>query len=126
MKTMNLVILGALFASPFVLAQEANPYSGKWDAKLINRQGELRTGTVILTDREGTWDISWVNPRNPCAGKRAPIVIQRTSAEELVFEIQRSKVLQGCKDNVVTMKRVDQTTLKGELDDGRKLTLIKK
>lgn len=59
-------------------------------------------------------------------GLPAPIAIQHASPDELVFEVNRSKVLKGCKDNIVTLKRVNETTLQGELDDGRKLTLVGK
>ena len=117
-----LVILTVL-TSPLVLAQEANPYSGSWQVSMVNNKGEHRKGTVSLTDRDGTWDIEHQNVKNPCAGIRAPIVIRSAAADELVFEIVRSRSLRGCRDNVATLKRVNDTTLQGELDDGRKLTL---
>jgi hypothetical protein len=125
MKSIACLVIGSLLASPIALAQEPNPYSGTWDATLANNKGETRVGKVILKDQDGTWDINWHSARNPCAGMRSPILIQRTSADGLVFEIKRSEVIRGCKDNIVTLKRVDATTLKGELDDGRKLTLVR-
>ncbi len=126
MRILEWLVVGSLLASPIALAQDANPYSGTWDAKLLNKKGETRKGTVILKDKDGTWDFNWQNPNNPCVGMRSPVAVQRTSADELVFEIQRSKALKGCKDNIVSMKRINDTTLQGELDDGRKLTLIRK
>lgn len=126
MRLFEWLVIGSLLASsPIALAQEPNPYQGTWDATLVNLKGETRKGTVTLNDQEGSWDINWTDFRKPCAGIRAPVVVQRASADELVFEINRSKALKGCKDNIVTLKRVDETTLKGELDDGRKLTLVR-
>jgi hypothetical protein len=128
MKIIERLVIGSLLLCSVALAQEPNSYSysGKWDATMVNNKGETRRGTVTLTDKDGIWDINWLSARNPCAGMRSPIVIQRASADELVFEIGRSKVLRGCKDNIVTLKRVSETTLQGELDDGRKLTLVRK
>jgi hypothetical protein len=126
MRTIEWLVIGSLLVSPVALAQEANPYSGTWDATLVSFKGETRKGKVILKDKDGTWDMNWQSPKNPCVGKRSPVVVQRTSADELVFEIRRSEALRGCKDSIVTLKRVNETTLKGELDDGRKLTLIRK
>jgi hypothetical protein len=126
MRTIEWLVIGSLLVSPAALAQEANPYSGTWDARMVSKKGETRNGAVIIKEKDGTWDFNWQSPNNPCVGKRSPIAVQRTSAEELVFEVQRSKALKGCKDSIVTLKRVNETTLKGELDDGRKLTLMRK
>jgi len=126
MRLFEWLVIGSLLASsPIASAQEPNPYQGTWDATLVNKKGETRKGTVTLKDQEGSWDISWKDFQKPCAGIRAPVVVQRASADELVFEINRSKALKGCGDNIVTLRRVDETTLKGELDDGRRLTLVR-
>ena len=119
------LVIGTLLASPAVMAQEANPYSGTWRASVVNKQGETRQGTVVLAGQEGNWDITYQNVKNPCTGIRAPIVIRDTSEDKLVFEVVRSRSLKGCKDNIATLQRVNDTTLEGELDDGRKLTLTR-
>ena len=119
------LVIGPLLACAAAWAQEANPYSGTWQVSLVNNKGEHREGTVILADRDGTWDIEHQVLKNPCAGIRAPILIKSVSADELVFEIVRSRSLKGCKDNIATLKRINDTTLQGELDDGRKLTLTR-
>lgn len=126
MKTIEWLVIGTFLASPVALAQEPNLYSGTWEVNMVSKKGEPRKGTVILKDQDGTWDINWQNVKKPCAGIRAPILIQRTSPDELVFEIRRSEALRGCKDQIATLKRVSDTTLQGELDDGRKLTLLRK
>lgn len=125
MKIIKWLVTGTLLVCPVAMAQEPNPYSGTWHASLEVQKGVIREGTVILKDQDGTWDITAQKMKNPCVGRPSPIVIQRTSTDELVFEINRSKALKGCKDNIAIMKRVNETTLQGKLDDGRKLTLVR-
>jgi hypothetical protein len=126
MKTIQWLVIGTLLASPFALAQESNPYSGAWEVNMVNNKGGSVNGEVVVKDQGGTWDINWQSQKKPCAGIKAPIVIQRASSDELVFEIKRSEALRGCKDHIATLKRVNDTTLQGELNDGRKLTLLRK
>lgn len=126
MKTIEWLVIGSLLTSPIALAQESNAYVGTWDVRMLSKKGETLGGKVILQNQEGTWDIYWNNPNDACTGLKAPIAVKSTSTDELVFEILKSKALRGCKDDVATLKRVDDTTLQGELSDGRKLTLIKK
>ena len=52
-------------------------------------------------------------------------MIQRTSTDELVFEVRKSEALKGCTDHIATLKRVNDTTLQGELDEGQKLTMVR-
>lgn len=125
MKTIEWLVIGTLLVCPVALAQESNPYSGAWKASLVNKKGVARKGTVILKDQGGTWDFQWQSAKNPCAGRPAPIVIQSTSTDELVFEIRKSEVLKGCTDHIATLKRVNDTTLQGGLDEGQKLTLVR-
>ena len=125
MKTVKLLVTSTLLFCSVSLAGGPNPYSGTWNAKMVNNKGETRKGTVLLNEQDGAWDIEFQNVKNPCAGLRAPIVIRRASEEELVFEIVRSKALRGCKDNVASLKRINESTVQGELDDGRKLTLTR-
>lgn len=125
MKAIHGLIVAVMMTCWTVQAQETNPYSGTWQAHLVNNKGEHRKGTVVLGETEGRWDFEHKVYKNPCAGMPAPIVIRRATADELVFEVLRSKALKGCKDNVVTLKRTDDHTLKGELDDGRQLTLTR-
>lgn len=126
MKIIKSLIIASLLSCFAATAQEPGLYDGTWDAKMVNNKGQTFKGTVTFRDQDGTWDIAWQNAKNPCSGMRAPVVIQRAATDELVFEIKRSKALKGCKDNTVTLKRINETTLQGELDDGRKLTLVRK
>jgi hypothetical protein len=123
MQFLSVLLMAVLPA--LALTQEANPYNGTWHASLVNEKGISREGTVIINDQGGTWKITSRIFKNPCAGLQAPIVIQRTSTDELVFKIYRSRALRGCDDDIAILKRVNETTLQGELNDGRKLTLVK-
>ena len=125
MKTIEWVVIGTLLISPVALAEDQNPYSGTWHVNTVSNKGDPREGSVILKEQEGTWKINWMNVKNPCTGIRAPIVIKDASADGLVFEILKSRALRGCGDYVATLKRVNEMTLQGELDDGRKLTLVR-
>ena len=125
MKTIEWLIIGTLLVCPVALAQEPNPYSGTWEVNMVTKKGASVKGEVVVKDKDGTWDINWTSQKNPCKGIQAPIEIESASAGELVFKIMRSKSLRGCKDQIATLKRVNETTLQGELDDGRKLTLVK-
>lgn len=125
MNRIRYVVFGALLAVATVWAQSANPYSGSWRASMVNNKGEQRTGRVVLGETDGRWDFEHQVYKNPCAGLPAPIVIRSATADALVFDVLRSKSLKGCKDNVATLKRISDTTLQGELDDGRKLTLTR-
>ncbi|MEZ5542749.1 MAG: hypothetical protein R3F42_11985 [Pseudomonadota bacterium] len=125
MRTFLMLACGVLLASSLCWAQEPNPYSGSWQAHLVNNKGEQRKGKVVLGETDGNWDFEHQVYKNPCVGMPAPIVIRSATADALVFEIDRSRVLKGCKNNVATLQRIDDNTLQGGLDDGRKLTLIR-
>jgi len=92
---------------------------------MVNNKGGSVKGKVMLKDQDGTWDMFWQSTIQPCAGIQAPIKIKRASTDELVFKIMRSKSLKGCKNHIATLKRINETTLKGELNDGRELTLVR-
>ncbi|MBY0420311.1 MAG: hypothetical protein K2W88_19845, partial [Pararheinheimera sp.] len=89
------------------------------------QKGAKMEGAVVIKDQGGTWDMLTSVRNNPCAGRAAPIAIQRMTADELVFEIKRSQALPGCKDGLATLKRSDDKTLEGEFDAGRKLKLVR-
>jgi len=112
--------------SPVALSERVNPYSGTWRMKVVKKNGSPRNGTVILNDQDGTWDIDFHSMKHACIGIRSPIVIKKVTADEVVFKIFKSRSLRGCEDYTASLKRVNETTLKGKLSDGRKLTLVRK
>ena len=126
MNTLRILITGLLLISPVAASEEINQYDGTWHVEMITPKGKTQKGTVLLTNNEGTWDIVHTKVKNPCKGRPAPIVINEASTEILVFVVQKSKALMGCNDFTVTLKPISETTLEGESNDGRKVTLIKK
>jgi hypothetical protein len=108
------------------VAQESSRYSGTWLAEFETLRGAKTEATLVVSDQGGTWNSLPVARNDPCVGRPFPIAIQRATAEELVFEVPRSKTIAGCKDSVFTLKRSDDTTLQGEFDEGRKVKLVRK
>lgn len=118
-----LALLSAVIAA--AIAQDANPFNGTWRASFETKKGTGREGKVVISGQTGTWDLALQAGSNPCVGRAFPLAVQRATNEELVVEIQRSKALAGCKDGQATFRRVDDKTLQGEFDGGRKITLMK-
>ena len=118
---------GALLAS-IAFAQGPNPFNGTWHAKFQDKRGGAQAAELIVKDDGGTWKVwgtSHDTKRNPCIGRDLPITVKRASTEELAFRIEGSKVLAGCPDGNVTLKRVDDQRLEGQFGDGRMLTLVR-
>lgn len=63
--------------------------------------------------------------KDDCKGRPAPIVIKEASADVLVFQVLKSKALKGCNDFTINLKPINESTLEGESDDGRKITLTR-
>ncbi len=118
-------LLFASLISSLALAQEPNPYDGTWQASFESKKGVGREGTVVIAGKEGTWEILIKKKNNPCAGRSMPIAIERATKDELVFTINRSKTLTGCKDGIANFKRTDDKTLVGEFDGGHPVTLTR-
>lgn len=107
------------------VAAQAVSYDGNWRASFKSARGADRGGTVVLAGETGTWDMEVSNRNDPCAGRAYPVAVQKATADELVFEVSRAKVLTGCATSIMSFKRVDDKTLEGAFEDGRKLTLTK-
>jgi hypothetical protein len=119
-------LLAALLASEVALAQADNPFNGSWKISFDGARTVDVAGTVVIKDDGGTWDIVAQVRKNPCVGREYPITVQKASADELVFTVNRAATLAGCKDSTYTFKKVDDKTLKGELGDGRAASLMRK
>jgi len=120
-------LLAAALAAPLAAAaQGANPYNGTWRAQFERRgTGWSAEATLVIADRHGTWQMTSSHRNNPCMGREYPVSIRRATARDLEFEIQRSKVLAGCDDELAVLERVDENTLRGEFE-GRRLNLIRR
>lgn len=127
MKLLRHLILGLALVASVVLtsfAQQNNPYNGNWLAKFTTSNGRPVEAEVIVKDAAGTWTRTDRN-RNPCAGLNMPIAVARATASEFEFSINGSKMLTGCSDVTVTLKRIDDKTLEGQNSNGRKITLVR-
>ncbi len=114
-----------VFGVPLAIAQTPNPYNGTWVVSFDGKSTADLEGKVIVTDGGGTWKVLARSTKNPCIGREAPITLQSSSVDELVIEVNRSKVLSGCKDFTFRFKKIDDKTLEGKLSDGRAMTLTK-
>lgn len=128
MNTLKLLGLGGALLGSIAFAQGPNPYNGKWLAKFQDKRGGAQEAELSVKDDGGTWKVwgtSRDTKRNPCIGRDLPITVKLASTEGLAFRIEGSKVLAGCPDGSVTLKRVDDKTLEGQFGDGRTLTLVR-
>ncbi len=126
MYRIGIALVAFLLIFGSALAQTGNPYNGAWTVSFDGRQTVDLTGSVVVKDDGGTWDVVAQSAKNPCVGREYPITVQKASAEELVFTVNRAKILTGCRDSTYTFKRVDDRTLKGEVGEGRAASLVRK
>ncbi|HWH81851.1 MAG TPA: hypothetical protein VNU71_06405 [Burkholderiaceae bacterium] len=117
-------MVAALLCWP-VFAQSPNPYNGSWAASFDGNKTADVEGTVVVNDDGGTWKFLARDRKNPCVGREAPIAVISASADQLVFEVNRSKVLTGCKDFTMKFKKIDDRTLSGQTSEGRVISLIR-
>jgi hypothetical protein len=128
MNTLRWLGLGGALLGSIAFAQGPNPYNGTWIAKFQDKRGGAQEAELVVKDDGGTWKVwgtSRDTKRNPCIGRNLPIVVQLASAEGLAFRIEGSKVLAGCPNGNVTLKRLDNQRLEGQFGDGRTLTLVR-
>jgi hypothetical protein len=107
-------------------AQEKKAYDGEWLAQYPTRNGNrVLEAVVVLNAAGGTWRIEppTVRSKNLCLGIDYPVTVTQDSGESLHLSVQASKALTGCRDLSVNLKRVDDRTLQGLIDDVRKVTL---
>jgi hypothetical protein len=120
-----LISIAALFLFASAAAQEPAPFDGKWLAKFSTERGEAREAVLNVKGTSGTWQVQTRARGNPCVGLEAPVTATVVSASELELKFHNSKALTGCTDNGAKVRRVDDKTLEGTLDDGRKVSLVR-
>lgn len=111
--------------SPAVPAQTANPHNGTWKVLLEGFPVPGLQGTVVVKDEGGTYTMTSSSRTDACVGIGAPITVQAASPDELVFKVNRSKVLTGCSDFTWKFKNVDDKTMKAQLTEGLSVTLTR-
>lgn len=120
-----LLALGLTFVTTGVLAQEANPYNGRWMANFTTPKGVQRSAVLNLKDETGTWKDQVRIKQNLCVGLEAPVTVTRATATDLVFRIHSSKALQGCRDFGARVTRTGDGSFEGKLGKDSKLTLVR-
>ena len=125
MRTALIPLLASLAFSPAAWSQSVNPYNGTWKVVFDGAQAASMQGKLVVKDDAGTWKVVVHLRTDTCAGREAPIAVSLATAEELVFEVQRSKVLTGCPDWSIRFKPVDDKTLKGRMGTGSVVTLLR-
>ena len=125
MNRTSLVLLSGFLLTAPVIAQTENPFNGKWTVSFDGQKTIDLDGTVVIKGDGGSWDIVAQSRKNPCVGRAYPITVQKASADELVFTVNRAQTLAGCKDSTYTFKKVDDKTMKGEVRDGRAASLVR-
>jgi hypothetical protein len=125
MNLASLLLLAAVVLSAPVFAQTSNPYNGKWTVMFDGKKTIDLEGAVVIKDDGGTWDMVAQARKNPCVGRAYPITVTKASADELVITVNRAKTLTGCKDSTHTFKKVDDKTIKGDMADGREISLVR-
>lgn len=110
-------------------SQTAGSFSGKWAGSTKNMGGGDLVVDLVIVDGAGTWRFVRQGNQgrnNPCLEKDLPVVVVSQSASELSLKIDGAKVLQGCLDQVATLKSADGKLLEGTLDDGRPVSLTRR
>jgi len=122
----NTLPIAALLATGLAAAQADNPFNGTWTISFDGKKTDDLDGSVIINGTGGTWDIRGQSRKNPCVGREYPITVQKATADELTFTVNRAVTLAGCKNSTYTFKKATDTTLKGELGEGQAASLTRK
>ena len=112
-------MLGSLlFGAGSALAQEEldqKLYDGTWTAHVRGTHG-ARDATVVLAGYDGTWQERGKN--SGCAGKKAPLTVQSSTAERLHFTVWGEKVGPRCPDLTIVLRPLGDKVLEGTADLG--------
>ena len=119
-------LLAAFLAAQPAVAQTDNPFNGSWTISFDGKKTVDLDGTVVVNGTGGTWNIVAQSRKNPCVGRAYPLTVQKATADELTFTVNRAVTLAGCNDSTHTFKKVNDKTLNGELAEGRAVTLTRK
>lgn len=125
MHTALIPLLASLAFSPAAWSHSVNPYNGTWKVVFDGAQAASMQGKLVVRDDARTWKVVAHLRSDTCAGREAPIAVSLVTAKELVFEVQRSKVLTGCPDGSIRFKAVDDKTLTGKMETGNVVTLLR-
>ena len=127
MRSFRTAVGGAsLLLSTLLFAQAPNPYNGNWAISLDAPGAKGLDGKLVIDGEGGTWDVRYMSKRNPCAGKQAPVVVRKATAEELSFDVDFGKVLTGCGVVAYTVRPTADGALQGQSVDGQRQLMLKR
>lgn len=110
-----------LFVSPFAFGQSA--LDGHWHGTMGRMQLPIQ---VVFSGRSGTWTAHPVGRvEDACADRPVPFEITKDEGAELVLDVLGSKVLAGCPNATITLKKVDEKNLAGAPPSGHRVKLTK-
>ena len=128
MRHTLLLVLGCVLTMTATLApgQTTTLYDGKWTAA-FDKAGRPFQAEVVIAGLGGTWTL--LEPpgrpfRSGCLGVQFPITVQSSTANELKFRVDGSKV-QGCNSPTITLKPAGDKRLDGNFDNGNRLELAR-
>lgn len=116
MRLIRPVFLAFSLLGASALAQDApNPYEGKWSGTCgVPFEPEIHGNTGQWTPHANRA----VTKNNPCAAYVKPVVVDKVTADEVVFKVKRSEALQGRPDPTLTFHVVDATHMEAKRRPG--------
>ena len=117
------VLLACSIPLSAALAQDANPFNGKWEASYTVGTYPVRA-EVVIADDGGSYT-SNLTKGYGCSGIEFPLTVRSHSATDIVFTVNQSKRT-GCPNFSVTAKIVDANTLEGAFKSGNPMKLVRK
>ncbi|MGV3571290.1 MAG: hypothetical protein ACO1PB_11885 [Ramlibacter sp.] len=118
----KLAFIVGLLATQASLAQAS--FDGTWQADFQTLRGDRAAATLTLAGGKGGWYSHPLAQPNRCVGREFPVTVRKATADELVFEVDRSSV-NGCPTSVFNLKPNAAGELHGEFD-GRPVKLQRK
>ena len=97
MKLQCVVAILLSLGSSVVLSETQNPFLGNWKVTWESKKDKMMEAKVVIEESGGTWQTLVHYNRNPCAGMKAPILIQSSSQNAMKIEVKYSE-LHGCSD----------------------------
>ena len=130
--TRTIALLVACACSTSAFGQDAPAYDGTWAATYTNDGRHEFGAELVLKGDSGTWrnfaghSDAMLAKNNPCLMKDFPVSVEKSTADELTFRVDGSKVVAGCKDFTATLRRVDDNTLDGTFGGPWKVRIARK
>lgn len=100
-------------------ASELASLQGNWGAKFADARGTPRQGVLKISGSAGTWEELYAPSRDLCATKEVPIEIVDAQVGAFTLIVYRSKLLRGCENVTIQMRRTPNLQYSGTLPGDR-------